>query len=244
MAKGYGQYCPLALAAELLTPRWTILVVSRLLDGCRRFNEIHRGLPQISPSLLSRRLSELVEEGVAIRRKIDGERGHEYLLTEAGRELGPIIDALAVWGQHWARDNSHEDLDPAFLVWSMHLRADTSKLPPGRVVIEFQFTGSPTNCRRFWLVCDGDDVEMCLKDPGFEPDVAVSSDLGVFVEAWRGFRDLREEIEAGRIEVHGPDDLVPRIPDVLLGSALAPYPRRRPGREMQIAMESARHAAG
>lgn len=183
MSRGYGQYCPLALAAELLCQRWTILVVSRLLDGCSRFSEIQRGLPQISPSLLSRRLSELMDAGLVTREALDDGRSHEYRLTEAGRELRPIVDRLAIWGQHWARDNTREDLDPAFLVWSMHLRADASQLPAGQTVVEFEFTRSPTNCRRFWLVCNDDEVEMCLKDPGLEVDVAVNSDLRVFVEA-------------------------------------------------------------
>ena len=243
MAKGYGQYCPLALAAELLCPRWTMLVASRLLDGCTRFNEIQRSLPQISPSLLSARLSELVDAGIIVARRLPGGAGREYALTEAGRELGPIIDQLAIWGQRWARDMAHEDLDPAFLVWSMHARVDVSALPPGRTVIEFRFTRSPTGCRRFWLVCAAGDVEMCLKDPGFDIDVAVRSDLRVFVEAWRGFRDLRAEIAAGRIRVDGPDMLTRRLPRFLLGSALAPHPRRRPGRERELAGRRSAHTA-
>lgn len=237
MGRGYGQYCPLALAAELLCPRWTMLVVSRLLDGCTRFQQIQRGLPQISPSLLSRRLSELIDAGIARRQAIDSGRGHEYVLTEAGRQLGPIVDQLAVWGQRWARDMTHQDLDPAFLVWSMHIRADPSTLPPGRTVVEFEFDDSPTSCRRFWLVSQDDQVEMCLKDPGLDVDVAVRAGLQIFIEAWRGFRDLRSEIEAGRIRIHGPPELVGSMPEFLLGSALAPYTRQRPGRERQIALQ-------
>lgn len=234
MARGYGQYCPLALAVELLCRRWTLLVVSRLLDGCSRFSEIQRGLPQISPSLLSKRLRELSEAGVVVQRPLETGRGQRYLLSDAGRELAPIVDGLAVWGQLWARDMTADDLDPAFLVWSMHLRTDPSLLPDGQTVLEFRFTGSPTDCRLFWLVCEDDQVEMCLKDPGLDIDVAVESDLRIFVEAWRGFRDLRAEITEGRIRVHGPRKLVRRLPDFLLGSALAPYGRRRPGRERRL----------
>lgn len=240
MAGSYGQYCPLSLAAELLGRRWTILVVSRLLDGCRRFNEIHRGVPQMSPSLLSRRLSELA--GAGLVRVTRSGRGNDYTLTEAGRELEPMIDHLAVWGQRWARDMTTEDLDPAFLVWSMHLRMNTEAMPSGRTVLEFTFTGAPKDCDRFWIVHRDGEVEMCLKDPGLDVDVAVSSDLRLFVEAWRGFRDLRREIRAGRIRVDGPALLRKSLPDWLMLSSLAPNPRLRPGRERDLAESSGRRA--
>lgn len=237
MSQSYGQYCPFALAVELLCQRWTMLVVSRLIDGCSRFNEIRRGVPQISPSLLSKRLSELERAGLIETRKAASGSGREYLLTEAGRDLEPIIDSLAVWGQQWARDMVDEDLDPAFLVWSMHLRLDTDAMPDGRTVVEFEFTGAPSDLSRFWLVQRDDEVEMCLKDPGLDVDLAVRSDLRLFVEAWRGFRDLRREIRAGRIELHGPRGLRKAFPRWLRLSALAPYERRRPGREQRLTME-------
>jgi DNA-binding HxlR family transcriptional regulator len=211
-----------------------ILVVSRLIDGCTTFNDIRRGVPQISPSLLSKRLKELTDAGVVSRTASENGRNGKYLLTEAGRELEPIVDSLAIWGQHWARDMDYEDFDPAFLVWSMHLRADTSVLPPGQTVVEFSFDNSPTNCKRFWLICRDDEVEMCLKDPGVDADVAIHADLRVFIEAWRGFRNLRAEIERGTIKLSGPHHLMTAIPEFLLGSSLAPYERRRPGREMKV----------
>lgn len=238
MSQSYGQYCPFALAVELLCQRWTLLVVSRLIDGCSRFNEIRRGVPQISPSLLSKRLSELERAGLIETRKATSGGGREYLLTQAGRDLEPIIDGLAVWGQQWARDMVDDDLDPAFLVWSMHLRLDTDALPPGRTVVEFEFTGAPSDLSRFWLVQRDGEVEMCLKDPGLDVDLAVRSDLRLFVEAWRGFRDLRREIRSGRIELHGPRELRKAFPRWLRLSALAPYGRRRPGRERRLAQQA------
>ena len=169
MSRGYGQYCPLSLALEVLGERWTMLVVSRLIDGCQRFNEIHRGVPRMSATLLSQRLAQLEHAGILER------SGKAYLLTEAGRALEPIIMDLAVWGQHWARDMTTEDLDPGFLVWSMHTRLNTEAMPPGRTVMEFEFTGAPPDCRRFWLVNDDGVVEMCLKHPGYEVDLKVAS---------------------------------------------------------------------
>jgi DNA-binding HxlR family transcriptional regulator len=227
----YGQYCPLALAAELLCRRWTILVISRLIDGCRRFSEIHQGIPKISPSLLSTRLSELEDAGLVKRRKIRNEERYSYEPTEAALDLTELIDNMAIWGQHWARDMDMDDLDPAFLAWSMSLRMNTDAMPRGRTVLEFQFSGTPTEFRRFWLVNNDGKVDMCLKDPGYETDLHVRSDIRCFVEAWRGFRDLRQEIGKGSIRLAGPSHLISSFPDWLLLSSLAPYRRRINGRE-------------
>ena len=240
MNKGYGQYCPLALAAELLSGRWTLLVVSRLVDGCTRFSEIHRGVPRMSPSLLSQRLGELERAGL-VRTEADPHgRGRLYFPTHATQELEPIIMDLAVWGQRWARDMTTEDLDPAFLVWSMHLRLDTDAMPAGRTVLEFDFSGAPEDCQRFWLINEDGKVDMCLKDPGLDVDVVVTSDLRRFVEAWRGFRDLKREIESGRIKVLADPDLRRGFPDWLQLSALAPFGRERAGRERRLARATAR----
>src|SRR5687768_1342063 len=140
MSKGYGQYCPLALAAELLCERWTLLIVSRIVDGCTQFNNIHRGLPRIAPAMLAKRLDELERAGIMTRPPAARGAPRNYHLTEAGVALAPLIEQMAVWGQHWARDMRKEDLDPAFLAWSMHMRIGTARLPPGRVVIQFEFS--------------------------------------------------------------------------------------------------------
>ncbi len=235
MTRGYGQYCPLALACEVLGERWSILVLSRLIDGCRRFNEIHRGVPRMSASLLSQRLAQLEAAGMAERRPLRGGRGYEYLPTEAGWELEPVIMDLAVWGQRWARDMTSDDLDPGFLLWSMHTRLNTEAMPPGRTVLEFEFSGAPKDCRRFWLVNNDGTVEMCQKDPGYEVDVKVMADLRLFIEAWRGLRSLKDEIARGKIRVEAPTALKRALPDWLMLSALAPFERRRPGAERQLA---------
>jgi DNA-binding HxlR family transcriptional regulator len=235
MTRSYGQYCPLALAVEVLGERWSILVVSRLIDGCRRFNEIHRGVPRMSATLLTQRLEQLEHAGIVERRPSQGGRGHEYLLTDAGRELEPMVMDLAIWGQRWARDMVTDDLDPGFLAWSMHQRLNTDAMPPGRTVIEFEFTGAPADCRRFWLVNTDGVVDMCLKHPGHEVDLKVTSDLRRFVEAWRGLRPLRQEIAIGAIRLDGPSNLKRAFPNWLLLSALAPYPRCRSGPEQQMA---------
>jgi len=238
MRQGYGQHCPLSLAAELLCRRWTILVVSRFFYGCSRFNDIHRGVPRMSPSLLSQRLTELEKAGIIRGRKSRSGPGREYRLTDAGRELEPLIQQMAIWGQRWARDMIDEDLDPAFLVWSLHLQMDTSTMPAGRTVIEFEFSGAPADCRRFWLVHQDGVVEMCLKDPELDVDLLVTSRLRLFVEAWRGLRDLRAEIRAGKIKLSGSKALRDAFPGWLPLTSLARHPRLRPGRERRLAHTS------
>lgn len=230
----YGQYCPLALAAELLCRRWTILVISRLLDGCTTFNEIHQGVPRISPSLLSTRLSELEHAGIVMKTKRKRGKGHSYQLTQAGKDLDGIIMDLAVWGQHWARDNEMEDLDLGFLAWSMSLRIDGEAMPPGRTVLEFEFAGAPRDFCRFWLVSNDGKIDMCLKHPGYDTDLSIRADLRVFVEAWRGFRDLRTEIRASRIRLSGPRELKKAFPDWLMLSMFAHLERKAPGRERRL----------
>lgn len=242
MKRGYGQYCPLALAVELLCERWTLLIVSRLIDGSTQFNQIQRGVPRITPAMLAKRLRELAHAGLVESKPAPRGAVRDYLLTDAGRALGPLIENLAVWGQNWARDMRAEDLDPAFLAWSMHMRIDTARLPPGRVVMGFEFTGAPRDRWRFWLVAQDGVVDMCLKDPGYEVDVRVRADLRLFIEAWRGIRDLRAEIRARRIEVFGRYALTRQFPQWLRLSLLAPYERMKAGRERQLACAARRTA--
>ena len=161
------------------------------------------------------------------------ENRYRYEPTEAALELTELIDKMAIWGQHWSRDMDMDDLDPAFLAWSMSLRINTDAMPKGRTVVEFAFSGTPTEFRRFWLVNNDGKVDMCLKDPGYETNLQVKSDMRRFVEAWRGIRDLRQEIHAGNIRLAGPKKLISSFPNWLLLSALAPYPRRIIGRESQ-----------
>jgi DNA-binding HxlR family transcriptional regulator len=223
--KGYGQYCPFALAAELLCERWTLLVISRVIDGCTRFNEIHRGVPKISATLLSQRLKQLEHAGLIERKPLPHERGFSYELTDAGRDLDPIIMNLAVWGQKWSRDMEQDDLDPAFLAWSMHTRLNVDDMPATRTVMEFAFTGYQKGIFRFWLVVERGQADMCLKYPGYDTDLLVHAEIRRFTEAWRGFRDMRAEIAAGHIRLEGPSALKKAFPDWLKLSALAPFPR-------------------
>lgn len=230
----YGQYCPLALAAEVLCERWNLLILQRIIDGCRRFNDIHQGVPKISATLLSRRLQALEQAQLIRIEPATQGRGHQYVPLPACHELAAITNSIAVWGQRWARDMTQEDLDPEFLLYSMHRRLNTTRMPAGRTVIAFRFTGAPSHCNHFWLIHTEGVTEMCLKDPGYPEDIYVKANLMRFIETWRGIRDIQKEIRSGGIQLHGPKALTDAFPDWLLRSAYADTQRVRPGRESKL----------
>ena len=168
--KSYGQFCPVAKAAEIIGDPWSILIVRELLLGSSRFNLLQRGLPRISPTVLNTRLKELEERGVIVKRRLNGQRGHDYRLTAAGRELSAVVEALAVWGMRWARDEmAAADFDVSFLMVDIQRRIDTAALPGGETVLCFHFTDLP-RFGRWWLVCRGVEVDWCDADPGRDVD--------------------------------------------------------------------------
>ncbi|HTC66496.1 MAG TPA: helix-turn-helix domain-containing protein [Candidatus Acidoferrum sp.] len=163
----YHQYCPVARAAEVFADRWTPLIVREMVLGGRHFNEIRRGLPGISRSLLVSRLRHLEDNGIVVRH---GTRANltEYLLTESGNALKDVIEHLGAWGVKWAFGEPRADeLDPALLVWKIHQRIDRSQLPSGRTVLEFDLAGRQG--RRLWLVLEPREISVCLKPPGLNP---------------------------------------------------------------------------
>ena len=216
----FGQFCPIALASEVLTQKWMLLIVRELNAGATRFNEIRRGVPRISSTLLKQRLDQLELAGVLQKRPRDKGPGDDYLLTEAGRELKAVLGSVGEWGQRWARDISPDDLDPGWLVWSMHRRLATSKMPRSRTVLEFEFLDAPKKQRSFWLVCD-DNVEVCVKHPGFDTDLLVQTNVITMAEVWRGIRPIRPELSSGRIKLFGKKNLKRNFPDWLLLSVFA-----------------------
>ncbi len=227
MRQEYGQFCPVALSSEVLAERWTLLVVRELLAGAHRFNEIRRGVPRLSPTLLKERLRTLERAGIVERVAADNTRGEDYRLTRAGEELRSVVAAIGQWGQRWARDIRPADLDPGWLVWAMHRRLDTDVMPAGRTVIEIEFSDSPRQ-PRFWLVHSRGRVDVCLKDPGFEPSVRVITRVRTMAEVWRGIRPIREEIRSGRLQVQGTPAMRRAFPGWLMLSVFAPIKRMRP----------------
>jgi DNA-binding HxlR family transcriptional regulator len=209
---GYGQFCPVSKATEILCQRWTLLILRELLVGSSRFNEIRRGVPTCSPALLSKRLKELELAGVVVRSVT--EDGPVYSLTEAGLELFPVVQGLGVWGQRWARsDYGPDDLDPGLLLWDIRRFLTPGAFGERRVVVHLMFPSAPAKHRYYWVVVDAGEVDLCLTDPGFEVDVIVDADLRTLTQVWMGDASFSDALAAGRITLRGPRQLTTLIPD-------------------------------
>lgn len=212
----YGQFCPVALASEILTRRWTPLVVRELLCGSTRFNELRRGVPRMSPSLLSRRLSELEDAGIVGRRTSPDGDHEEYVLTRAGRELQPVVEAMGRWGKRWVSgDLTDEELDVELLMWDMRRRIDPERAPRGRTVVRFDFRDQPAERRRFWIVVAEGEVDLCWKDPGHEVDLRVETDVRTMTAVWMGQERLAEGLRRRDVVLRGPPELRRSFPDWL-----------------------------
>lgn len=227
--KGYGQFCPLALAAEIVCERWTLLVLRELMLGGRRFNDIHRGVPRMSPALLSRRLRTLQAAGLVTRSRAG--RRAEYALSEAGAALAPTIESLALWGKRWLPATlSAVRADPDLVMWDLHRRLRLERMPAGRTVIRFEFTDQPPGRRLRWIVGGGGEVALCITDPGLEVDLYVTTDSRTATLVWYGDMPLGRALDAGTIDLHGPPGLCRAFPGWLGLNLLAGVGRVHPVR--------------
>lgn len=224
MPESYGQFCPVAQAAEILTERWTLLVVRELLMGGTRFNELQRGVPRMSSSLLSKRLRELERAGLIVREPLEGERGNSYRLTAAGEALGPLVVALGTWSRdHLKRDVSAEEADPALLMWDMRRSIQVDRLPKDPLVTFFRYRDAEDGKRAWWLVAEGDGADVCFSDPGFAVDLNVDAEARAMAEVWLGKLELGAAMRSRRVKVSGPEHLVRSMPQWLGLSSFA-YP--------------------
>jgi DNA-binding HxlR family transcriptional regulator len=210
MGSSYHQFCPVAKAMELLDERWTMLVIRELLLGSRHFNDIRRGVPKMSPSLLSKRLRDLTRAGIVERR--DEGREVAYGLTAAGMELAPVVDKLGAWGMRWIGKVGEEDLDPKLLMWDLHRHVDPALVPPGRTVVNFRFNDVPAKIRDWWLVMTAEEVDVCDFDPGYDVAVSVTGSLRRMVEIWRGEVGWPAAIRSGTIQLEGPERFRRAVP--------------------------------
>lgn len=195
---GYKQFCPLAMAAEVLCTRWTMVLMRELIAGSTRFNDIRRGVPKMSPTLLSQRLKSLEESEIVERKPAPTERGvFEYHLTEAGRDLREVVIAMGIWGQKWVESSlSLKNLDPSLLMWDMRRNLNPKPLPERRTVVQFMYHDLPSTKRDWWLVIEpAGEVDLCWADPGFEVDLYVSTDLRTMTAIWMGVTDVSAEQE-------------------------------------------------
>ena len=199
----YGQFCTVARGAEIFGERWTPLVVRELLCGSTHFNDIRRGVPRMSATLLTQRLRKLEEVGVV--RRVRGEDGLEYRLTAAGKELRPIVLQIGNWGARWIGSRlKREQLDAGFLMWDIRRFAQLKEFPRGRrVVIHFHFRDAGTRERRWWLVVENGEADLCRDDPGHELTLIVESTVRALTDVWTGDSDSKSELTAGRLHVDG-----------------------------------------
>ncbi len=198
MTRGsYEQFCPVAMASEVLCTRWTMVLVRELVAGSTRFGDLRRGVPRMSPTLLSQRLKELEAAGIVTRKPVADEVGiHEYQLTTAGKDLKQIVESFGIWGQKWVETQaSLENLDPSLLMWDMRRNINPAPLPLQRTVIEFCYPELPANRRNWWLIIDPEakvEVDLCAKDPGFDVDLWVTTDLKTMTAIWMGLSSVKD----------------------------------------------------
>lgn len=204
----YKQFCPVAMAAEILCSRWTIVLLREFIAGSTRFNDLRRGVPRMSPALLSQRLKDLESAGILAH--TEAEPGvYEYTLTPAGRELEPIIEAFGVWGQRWIESRlSLQHLDVQLLMWDMRRNLDPTPLPKRRSVIQFQYPDAPQGLRVYWLIVKPDgEIDLCSVDPGFDVDLYVACDQRTMTAIWMGYDTVRAAVAARRLMLTGNRDL-------------------------------------
>ena len=227
MPAGYKQFCPVAMAAEVLCTRWTIVLLRELVAGSTRFNDLRRGVPRMSPALLSQRLKELEAAGIVERVKVAGANGaREYRLTAAGRDLKSVVETIGIWGQRWVdADLSLESLDPSLLMWDMRRNLNVTPMPKRRSVIEFLYTDLPASQNRWWLIVEPTgDVDLCSVDPGFDVDLYVSTQLRPMTSIWMGLSTVKSEQRDKTLHLDGDKALASKMQTWL---GLSPFAEER-----------------
>jgi DNA-binding HxlR family transcriptional regulator len=207
----YGNFCPIAIATDVIADRWTPLILRELVLGNTRFNDIARGLPGISRSLLVQRLKHLERKGVIEKWPLPNGRGSEYHLTPAGKDLEPVLIVMGRWSVAWMYANlDSTDVDAVTLMWWMHRRVDVTRLPHDRVIVQFDHT-APKRCS-FWVVIEQGAASVCLQDPGFAVDAIVTCTTLALARVFSGIELWREAVASGAIEVTGTRAVVNSLP--------------------------------
>ena len=222
MSIRFGQICPVSKTAELLGERWTLLIIRELVLGTTRFNDFQRALSQISPTLRTKRLNQLQEAGLVVRKTIPDQRRIEYHPTAASKELKPIILGLGEWGMRWARGQMNDDeLDVEMLMYDLQRRIDAAQLPGGRTVIKFLFRGLP-KFGHWWIVIEPDGTRvLCVHNPRVPVDIELITDLRTMSHVWAGDVHIRMAKDTGRLELKGNPILIRTISSWLRPGAFA-----------------------
>ncbi len=219
----YGQFCPVAKAMELLDERWTMLVVRELLEGSRHFNDLRRGVPKMSPALLSKRLQTLTRAGLVERCEADGRTS--YTLTPCGKELHDVVQAIGAWGVRWIPEIGDDDLDPHLLMWDIHRKLSIDKWPRERTVLAFRLSSVAPKASSWWLVVADGRADVCDFDPGYDVDATVSCSLRALTKIWRGDVSWSRALLDGSISIDAPSQVRHAVPTWIGQSRLAAIPR-------------------
>lgn len=207
--QGYGQFCPIAKAAEIFCERWTALVIRNLGAGAERFSDIHRGVPHMSPTLLTRRLRQLEAEALVERRRSSTGKSWTYHLTEAGAEFVPLVAALGIWGQRWTRrELTDGELDLGLLIWGLEYSVNPMAFGPKRHVLRLDVSDQPKHKRYYWFVSEQGQLDLCVSDPGGETNLFLQATLKDLIRVYRGDVLLAKAIEDGTLVVDGAPKLV------------------------------------
>lgn len=226
--RSYGQFCPVAKAAELFCERWNALILRDLAAGSTRFSELHRGVPLMSPTLLSRRLKQLQAEGILERKRSSTTKGWTYHLTEAGRDFVPLVEALGVWGQRWSRrELAENEVDLGLLIWSLERGVKPDAFGEKRAVVRLEFTDLPAGKKLWWFVNQDGACELCVEDPGFEVDLYLACTLPDMIHVVRGDLPLARALESERLEAIGSATVRRRLAAWLNLSPLAKVQSQR-----------------
>ncbi|MCB0927725.1 MAG: helix-turn-helix transcriptional regulator [Mycobacterium sp.] len=224
---GYGQFCPMAKAMEVLDERWTILVVRELLAGSCHFNDLRRGVPKMSPALLSKRLKSLARAGIVARTEVDGRAC--YRLTRSGQELRGVVEALNAWGARWVGTLGEEDLDPHLLMWDIRRTVVVDAWPRTRTVLEIRLDGVAPRTSRWWLVVSHGQVDLCDFDPGHEVTAQIDAGLRALTQIWRGDTSWERALHDGDVRITGPAAVRRAVPSWIGQGAAAAVPRPATG---------------
>jgi DNA-binding HxlR family transcriptional regulator len=210
-AMDYGQFCPISKAVEILGDKWTLLIVRELLMGGRRYSELQRGLSQISPTILSKRLDSLSRNGLVLKKKIPNQKGYEYFPTKSCSELLPIIMSLGEWGMRWAKSNlTEKDYDVELLMLYLQRSVNPENLVGDETVIRFKFT----DIKEFpdwWMVVEDNKVDLCTNDPGKDVDVYFTTTVKTMVDVWMGWSTYRKAIAQDELKLVGPKALINNV---------------------------------
>jgi DNA-binding HxlR family transcriptional regulator/putative sterol carrier protein len=199
VTRGYGQYCGLARALELVGGRWALLVVRDLLTGPKRFSELQEGLHGIPTNVLTSRLREL-EEAEIVERRVQAHPGSGvvYALTDYGLELEEPVLRLGFWGAKTMGSPCEGDfisLDSVALALRGAFRPDRARGP--QRLYELRVDGKPLRI----LVKSG-RVTAPAGSEG-EPDVVLDVEPAAISDLLSGVMDVDEAVSSGRLRVEG-----------------------------------------